>query len=139
MMIILAKKDRNPVRTINLISGSFLLGFLGLMAFGFGPMKTTAIAAEFVAGSEDIPVMPGLHLIEDAGMVFDSPIGRIVETVYQTNQDRDSVRRFYQETLPALGWVSTSEDTFAREGEMLEVDFFGQGPNQILRFTLAPE
>lgn len=83
--------------------------------------------------------MPGLIAVEEAGMRFDSPAGRIVESVYEGIGDRDAIRVFYAETLPALGWQAFSEDRFLRDGEQLEIDFFGAGSTLTVRFTLAPE
>ena len=49
------------------------------------------------------------------------------------------VRRFYRRTLPQLGWERTARDTYAREGEVLELDYFaGDGPLTV-RYTLRPE
>lgn len=101
-----------------------------------GPVD--ADASEFVAGSEDIPLMPGLTAVADAGLVFDSPAGRVVESVYESVGDGNAVRAFYSETLPALGWRVLSDDRFEREGEVLEIDFFGNGGGLTVRFTLAP-
>ncbi len=108
----------------------------GLVALCAG---MAAHAGEFVAGSEDLPLMPGLIAVEEAGMRFDSPAGRIVESVYEGIGDRDAIRVFYAETLPALGWQAFSEDRFLRDGEQLEIDFFGAGSTLTVRFTLAPE
>lgn len=99
----------------------------------------TAVAADFVAGSEDIPLMPGLVAVADAGMRFDSPAGRIVESVYEGGGDREAVSAFYAATLPELGWVADAPDQFRREGELLEIDYFGAGEALTVRFTLAPE
>jgi hypothetical protein len=61
---------------------------------------------EFIAGIEDLPVMPGLAEIADAGLIFDKPSGRIVEAYAQGEVGEQAVLDFYQETLPQLGWLS---------------------------------
>ncbi len=98
-----------------------------------------ATAQEFLEGLEDVPLMPGLSTVEDAGIVFDSPGGRIVE-VYATGAlRRGLVVGFYAETLPALGWTAQSEVRYVREGEVLALDLFGPENDLLVRFTLSPE
>lgn len=96
-------------------------------------------AQEFLEGLEDVPLMPGLVGVADAGMVFDTPAGRIVESYAAGAVDRGSVLAFYGETLPALGWAARAPGLFLREGEILELDFFGVGGELVVRFTLAPQ
>jgi len=99
----------------------------------------TATAQEFLEGLEDVPLMPGLSTVEDAGMVFDTPGGRIVESYATGALDRGQVIGFYAETLPALGWSAVSEVRYVREGEVLVLDLFGPDRDLLVRFTLAPE
>lgn len=100
---------------------------------------TAAYAQDFLEGLEDVPLMPGLAVIADAGMVFDTPGGRIVESYAAGALDRGLVVGFYAETLPALGWTAQSEVRYAREGELLVLDLFGVDGDLLIRFTLAPE
>jgi len=99
----------------------------------------TAQAQDFLVGLEDVPLMPGLAAVEDAGMVFDAPGGRIVESYATGALDRGEVIGFYAETLPALGWTALSEVRYLREGEVLVLDLFGPDRDLLVRFTLAPE
>jgi len=97
-----------------------------------------ALAADFLAGFADLPLMPGLSAVEEAGLVFDSPSGRIAEAYASGETDRHTVTEFYRKTLPALGWVSKAENRFEREGEELIIDFFEGGSGITVRFTTAP-
>ena len=99
----------------------------------------TAAAQTFIDGTEDLPLAPDLVQAAEAGMVFDSPSGRILETFATGTTDRDSVLSFYAETLPSLGWTQLSPSLFQREGERLALDFFGADGALSVRFTLAPE
>ena len=98
-----------------------------------------ARAQEFLEGLEDVPLMPGLSVVADAGMVFDTPGGRIVESYATGALRRGTVIGFYAETLPALGWDARSEVRYVREGEVLTLDIFGAEGDLLVRFTLAPE
>lgn len=116
----------------------------GLLALAMlaapGPWTTAAPAQEtaFIEGSEDIPLMEELAGVPNAGIVFDSPAGRIVEAFAAGATSREAVLAFYNDTLPALGWTAKSRVLFEREGEQLSLDFFGPDGELTVRFTLAP-
>ena len=97
-----------------------------------------AHAAEFLAGFADLPLMPGLQAVDEAGLVFDSPSGRIAEAYAAGAVSRQAVTEFYQSTLPALGWAEKSANRFEREGEELTIDFFEADAGITVRFTSAP-
>ncbi len=100
---------------------------------------TVCRAGEFLAGFDDLPVMPGLAPVKEAGIVFDTPAGRIVEGYAAGAVARDAVRRFYAKTLPQLGWAKKSKKEFRREGEKLTIDFKGKDGALTVRFTLSPK
>ncbi len=81
--------------------------------------------AAFVGGFEDMPLMAGLSETGEAGMVFDTPAGRIIETYATGAVSRDAVVEFYAATLPQLGWRRIGETEFRREGEVLRLEFPG--------------
>lgn len=93
----------------------------------------------FVSQVEDLPLMPGLTEVADAGVAFDSPSGRIVEAYAAGAVSRDAVLGFYDETLPQLGWQRSGEAAFAREGETLTLEFTDQQSALVVRFTLKPQ
>ncbi len=95
-------------------------------------------AADFFELLEDVPVMPGLQPVEDAGIEFDTPSGRIVEAYAIGATSRRAVRDFYRRTLPQLGWQAGAGDAFLREDESLSIDFFGTDGALTVRFTVAP-
>lgn len=97
-----------------------------------------ASAQSFLAGFEDVPLMAGLTAVEDAGLVFDSPAGRIVEAYAVGEVAWRDVITFYTATLKSLGWRILGEGRFAREGEELHIDRFGRDGDLTVRFTLAP-
>lgn len=113
-----------------------LVAALALLLAAWG--SALAGGPTFLEGSEDIPLMPGLTPAPEAGIVFDSPAGRIVEAFAGGAVSREAVLDFYGESLPPLGWAPTSRVRFLREGEGLSLDFFGPDGALTVRFTLAP-
>ncbi len=99
----------------------------------------------FVGGMEDLPLMAGLTEISGAGMVFDTPAGRVVEVFASGTVSRTRVIAFYAATLPQLGWRQDAETLFHREGERLALEF-PESPGAAeatamvtIRFVLSPE
>ncbi len=97
-----------------------------------------ARADEFVPGTEDLPLMPGLALIDGSSLVFDKPEGRIVEAQAKGKLARYDVTRFYAQTLPQLGWNAAGTNLWRREGERLKLDYRGPDGNLTVGFTLSP-
>jgi len=109
-----------------------------------GPQAAVAQDSAFVAGIEDLPLMQGLEQVADAGVVFDKPSGRIVESYAEGATTRAQVEAFYRRTLPQLGWRAADRSgdagpIFLREGERLAISFLGQDGDLVVRFTLQPE
>ncbi len=103
-------------------------------------LLTTAAALGdgFLSGFEDVPLMPGLTADEEAGLVFDSPAGRIVETYTFGEVAWTDVISFYTASLQSLGWRAEGEGRYIRESEELQIDRFGSDGALTVRFTLAP-
>lgn len=97
-----------------------------------------ALAGAFVAGTEDVPLMPGLAEVEGSSFVFDKPQGRIVETQAAGKVTRAAVHSFYAGALPQLGWKSAGADAWRREGEVLRLDFKGRDGDLTVGFSLSP-
>ncbi len=117
---------------------------VGATAGTFSPIAT-AQAAEpsgrlsYVDGTDDVPLMPGLRPVADAGMVFETPRGRLVEAYAAGRVTTQAVSDFYARTLPQMGWQSRGPQHWEREGETLSLDFIGRPPNLTVRFSLAPD
>ena len=87
----------------------------------------------------DLPLMPGMAEMPDAGVSFDKPEGRIVEVYAQGEGTADEVLRFYQRALPQLGWEAAGPKRFRREGEVLDLEVETAGNFVTLRCALHPE
>ncbi|HZS82792.1 MAG TPA: hypothetical protein VFA50_07960 [Stellaceae bacterium] len=115
-----------------------VLAAIGLVAGLSGPPAARAGETGFVAGTEDVPLMAGLHNIEEALLVFDKPEGRIVEAEARGRVKRAAVEKFYAATLPELGWTADGRDAWRREGEGLRIEFKGRDGDLRVGFTLSP-
>jgi len=112
-----------------------------LVAVGVTGCARAADAPRFFSTIEDLPLMPGLVEDDAAGVVFDSPQGRIVEAFASGGVAERDVRQFYTATLPQLGWSETSPGAFSREREILKIEFpkdRNKGDRLTVRFALAP-
>lgn len=98
-------------------------------------------SAEFVQGSEDIPLLVGMEKIFDDSLGFDSASGSIMSSSYETKESLSTIKEFYLSSLPALGWKVTVNDegrsSFKRENEKLEIEFSFEGNRKIVRFFLS--
>ncbi|SRR5690554_1948236 len=100
----------------------------------------------YLALVEDMPLMSGLAETGDGGVIFDKPAGRIVRSVAEGDVAPASVRAFYTETLPQLGWTRAEEYEligelllFRREGEQLEIQIVPLSESRTeVRFSIAP-
>jgi hypothetical protein len=102
-------------------------------------VATLAHGADFVAGTEDLPLMPGLAQLDTDSVVFDKPEGRIVEAKARGKLSLAAVRDFYGATLPQLGWHATGGNAWRREGEMLHLVIEGRDGDLTVGFTLSPQ
>ncbi len=116
-------------RLASRIAGAFLAAVL---------VVGLARADGFLSGFEDVPLMPGLTADEEAGLVFDSPAGRIVEAYAVGEVAWADVITFYTASLRSLGWRREGEGKYTREREELRIDRFGSDGALTVRFTLAP-
>ncbi len=123
-----------PDRLKYRLAGAALAMAVLLAGFTAAP----ASAQNFLSGFEDVPLMEGLNADDDAGLVFDSPAGRIVEAYAVGEVAWPDVITFYTATLKSLGWRALGQGRFAREGEELHIDRFGRDGDLTVRFTLAP-
>ena len=117
------------------------LGAMLLLGAPFPPapgIPRAHAAAAFVEGTEDVPLMPGLAMVEGAGTVFDSPQGRIVEAYARGTASRDVVLQFYALTLPQLGWKVLGPGVYRREGETLRLEIYPEKSETTVRFYLSP-
>lgn len=107
-------------------------------------VQPAGAATRFLSGSEDVPLMEGLAEQVETRIVFDTPGGRIVDVEAAGEVTADQARRYYEASLPALGWRRDAESAegtmFWRRGaEVLVITIRqGHGAGTIVRFNLRP-
>ena len=109
------------------------------VVFGFAFPAWAQEAGRYFSALPDLPVMPALEEVPEAGVSFDKPEGRIVEVYAEGSAGADEVLRFYHQTLPQLGWEASGRNSFRREGEILALDVKSDGDRLTLRCSLRPE
>lgn len=128
-----------PVRRrFLLFAGAILLGFAVALPALPGQAEDTAQPRVYLRGIEDIPLMAELHELEESGIVFDKPGGRIVMSTAQGRVTPGDVLAFYARTLPQLGWRMEKATRFTREGETLDIEFETDSSPVVVHFSLSP-
>ena len=87
---------------------------------------TPVLADDFLAGTEDVPLMQGLTLLSDETFDFDTEDGRLYFSKANTSVDSEKIWDFYRKTLPQLGWVEEEKGSFSREGDVLRISIDNQ-------------
>lgn len=99
---------------------------VSLLFLLFFVFATPVLADDFLAGTEDVPLMQGLTLLSDEIFDFDTEDGRLYFSKANTSVDSEKIWDFYRKTLPQLGWVEEETGTFAREGDVLRISIDNQ-------------
>ena len=97
-------------------------------------------AQGFFSGLPDVPLMPGVVEIEERGLSFDKPEGRILVAagVMDDSVSDSLVERYYHQALPQFGWVAVAPFQFVRGDEKLEIALQNEGEKNILEITISP-
>ncbi len=98
---------------------------MALVLLCLGAVHSTQALAEdkFLSAIDDLPLMAQLDEIAGGVMVFDSPSGRIVESLTMGKVLKEDVEQFYSDTLPQLGWEKRAPGKYSREDEVLKLEF----------------
>src|SRR5690348_4727415 len=92
------------------------------------PGQASQDEQQFTSVIDDLPLMPGLKTNEDKDVLFVEPqAGRIAETEASGDVKVDDVYKFYNRSLPHLGWKAVDGRTYEREGERLRIDARSSG------------
>ena len=108
-----------------------------------GLLALTAAGEAYFDEIPDLPIMPVLTADPGAGVVFDTPAGRIISVVAKGKVAPASVLDYYGGALPQLGWQPAGEARFRRETERLRIDFIDNADGDdadglTVRFMLSP-
>ena len=96
--------------------------------------------ASFVEGLEDIPLPEKVTQIENGSLSFGNEEIRLFEAYFSAEkQNFADIVKFYNETLPQMGWQKKSKNKqnilFERDGETLEITKESEKP-LILRLVV---
>ena len=86
--------------------------------------------ADFLPGTEDIPLMPGMQLSETDDFSFDSPMGQVLTVTATTDQTAKEIYQFYDSALISLGWERRSAGAYVRGRDSLKLTFPAAGKVQ---------
>ena len=81
------------------------------------------VLADFLPGTDDIPLMDGLSLPDINDFSFDTPAGQILTFDANTSFSKKQVLSFYQKTLTAMGWQQSKSGYFTRGNDTLILSF----------------
>ncbi len=107
-------------------------------AAAIGLLALTAAEAGYFDEIPDLPIMPPLTADPGAGVVFDTPSGRIVSVFAKGKVAPGAVLDYYGGALPQLGWMPDGKARFRREAERLRIEFIETADGLTVRFVLSP-
>ena len=85
----------------------------------------------------DVPIMADLSVEPALGFAFDSPNGRIVMIFASSKAKAADILRFYNDSLPAMGWVG-GDGTWRRGLETLVISEVSTAAGQLWRLMVRP-
>ena len=119
-----------------------LLASLFLASFGMFASASlqTSQAAESQQHSwvGDLPIMPALSVEPALGFAFDSPNGRIVMVFASSAAASPDIMRFYNESLPAIGWTG-GDGSWRRGSEALLISEVTTAAGRLWRLMVRPQ
>ena len=124
-------------RVSRLFLASLLLASFGMLAFA---SLQTSQAAESQQHSwvGDLPIMPALSVEPALGFAFDSPNGRIVMVFASSAAASPDIMRFYNESLPAIGWTG-GDGSWRRGSEALLISEVTTAAGRLWRLMVRPQ
>jgi hypothetical protein len=122
---------------VNLLVASLLLASFGMLA-------STSLQTSQAAESQqhtwvgDLPIMPALSVEPALGFAFDSPNGRIVMVFASSAAAAPDIMRFYNESLPAIGWTG-GDGSWRRGSEALLISEVTTAAGRLWRLMVRPQ
>ena len=129
-------------RVSRLLPVSLLVASLLLASFGM--LASTSLQTSQAAESQqhtwvgDLPIMPALSVEPALGFAFDSPNGRIVMIFASSAATAPDIMRFYNESLPAIGWTG-GDGSWRRGSEVLLISEVTTAAGRLWRLMVRPQ
>ena len=89
--------------------------------FVFCLLTVSAIANQFLVGTEDIPLMSGMTYSEEDTFSFENEEGRLYFSKAFTSANSKEIWDFYRVALSQLGWIEQPTGLFERDDEILKI------------------
>ena len=133
----LRRRVSSRLLPVNLFVASLFLASFGMLA---SASLQTSQAAESQQRSwvGDLPIMPALSVEPALGFAFDSPNGRIVMVFASSAAAAPDIMRFYNESLPAIGWTG-SDGSWRRGSEALLISEVTTAAGRLWRLMVRPQ
>lgn len=97
-------------------------------------------ASEYVFGTEEIPLLDGLEIIEEESTNFDTISGHIAISIYSTEINLKDIKKFYTTTLPQLGFAVVKDEkrkiSYSRNDDQLEISFTNEEDKILVKFLI---
>ena len=94
---------------------------------------------KYLVGTEDVPLYFGFTPTEEGNVSYDSTDGRIIDGSFvSTTEKASDVRKFYEESLPQLGWQKMQYQLYKRDGEILRLNILEKDNKTHLKFSIRP-
>ncbi len=125
----------------------YLCALLFLTSCAEHYVKTSAVIDHFpglavqkyVPGTEDLPLYHGFNLAKNGHLSYDSTRGRIIDAQFHSRLAKAAdVRKFYELTLPQLGWNLQEYQIYEREGEVLRLNILEKNGHTSLKVAIRP-
>lgn len=102
--------------------------------------SNSVFAADFIEGMDDIPLMNGTKQIQSSSISFGNDESRFDEAYITSKKlSFSKISKFYQNTLPQLGWkfINSKEKAlhFERDMEVLDIAL-ERGKPILIRITI---
>ena len=117
---------------------------VNLFLASFGILASASLQASQAAESQqhswvgDLPIMPALSVEPALGFAFDSPNGRIVMVFASSAAAAPDIMRFYNESLPAIGWTG-GDGSWRRGSEALLISEVTTAAGRLWRLMVRPQ
>ena len=133
----LLRRRVSKLLPVNLFVASLFLASFGMFA---SASLQTSQAAESQQHSwvGDLPIMPALSVEPALGFAFDSPNGRIVIIFASSAAAAPDIVRFYNESLPAIGWTG-GDGSWRRGSEVLLISEVTTAAGRLWRWIVRPQ
>jgi hypothetical protein len=102
------------------------------------------VVEDFVKGSDDIPLLKNMEIIENKAVSFDSENSSFTSVAYKALIESDVLKDFYLHTLPEMGWIleknNFKEQIFYRENDKVKIEFISsdlEGEGDLVIFSIS--